>query len=321
MAVWWLLGRAGPAPRRSRRSRWRSTSRAALLTAALLRALRRPAAVAIGAGALMFLAPQNLDAAYWFSASTDLFATSSCSRRWWRPRGAGCSLRPPLRSPPICRRSRPTSYRCSPAGAAGCPGGAGSPTDRAAGCAARRGAGRAGGVLHGWGGAGDTRAALAGKLLQIAKGFTHVFTGEGVVPERWPSPGRRDRRARRLWRGPGGRAAARAGRPLAAARVLRARGGSAVRGRLGGRRALLLSSGGGAGLGGGGGAGDGRHGGPGRLAAVPLFLGGAAGSRSAARTSYVRSAGRGGPAGGRRRVAAGHRVFDMMSGIRTSTWR
>jgi hypothetical protein len=38
-------------------------------------------------------------------------------------------------------------------------------------------------VLGGWGGAGDARAGPGAKLLQIAAGLTHVFTGDGVVPE------------------------------------------------------------------------------------------------------------------------------------------
>jgi hypothetical protein len=37
-------------------------------------------------------------------------------------------------------------------------------------------------VLHGWGGAGDTRAGAGIKLLQIAGGFAHVFTGDGLLP-------------------------------------------------------------------------------------------------------------------------------------------
>ena len=41
----------------------------------LRRALARPISVAAGAAALFFLAPQNLAAALWFSATTDLLAT------------------------------------------------------------------------------------------------------------------------------------------------------------------------------------------------------------------------------------------------------
>jgi hypothetical protein len=38
-------------------------------------------------------------------------------------------------------------------------------------------------VLPGWGGSGDARAGLGAKLLQIGGGLAHVFTGDGVVPE------------------------------------------------------------------------------------------------------------------------------------------
>src|SRR5436305_4645505 len=48
---------------------------AALALAALVRAARGVAPVAAVAGLLFFVAPQNLEAAYWFSASTDLLAT------------------------------------------------------------------------------------------------------------------------------------------------------------------------------------------------------------------------------------------------------
>ena len=50
-------------------------SELALDPSQLLRALGRPAVVSGGAAVVMLIAPQNLDAASWFSASTDLFAT------------------------------------------------------------------------------------------------------------------------------------------------------------------------------------------------------------------------------------------------------
>jgi hypothetical protein len=74
MTLWWLLGRA--------QSVWPFAigalvlhAGAALLVAVLLRELGRPVSVAAGAAVLMFLAPQNLAAALWFSATTDLLAT------------------------------------------------------------------------------------------------------------------------------------------------------------------------------------------------------------------------------------------------------
>ncbi|HSY38380.1 MAG TPA: hypothetical protein VLA79_02595, partial [Polyangia bacterium] len=74
MFFWWLLARA--------HGLWLFAlaalalhAGAAVLVGALLRALGRPLSVAASAGVLMFLAPQNLSAALWFSATTDLLAT------------------------------------------------------------------------------------------------------------------------------------------------------------------------------------------------------------------------------------------------------
>ena len=184
MAVWWLLGRAGPAHAPFAVLALALHTGAALLTAALLRALGRPVAVAAGAGGLMFLAPQNLDAAAWFSASTDLFATAFvlaalvATARGRMPAAAAAALAAYL--------SKESAYVLPLLAVLVLTG---VPWRRRLAMVAPQvvllvavlGARLA--VLHGRGGAGGGRAALAGKLLQIAKGLTHVFTGDGVVPE------------------------------------------------------------------------------------------------------------------------------------------
>ena len=185
MAVWWLLGRAGAGS---------SVPFAALalvlhvgvaaLTASLLRALGRPPAVAVGAGALMLLAPQNLDAAYWFSASTDLFATLfvlaalTAAVRGRAALAAAAALGAylskesafvlPLLSL-LVLHGHPWRRRLAVV--------APQLVLLAAVLAARTA------VLHGWGGSADVRAAAAAKLLlQLPAGLALVFTGGGVLP-------------------------------------------------------------------------------------------------------------------------------------------
>jgi hypothetical protein len=77
MLLWWCLGRLAPG------AVWPFALLAlvlhlgnAALVAALLDALGRPERVAWSAGALFAVLPQNLETAYWFSASTDLLATA-----------------------------------------------------------------------------------------------------------------------------------------------------------------------------------------------------------------------------------------------------
>jgi len=184
MAVWWLLGRAGPAHLPFAVLAFALHAGAALLTAALLRALGRPAAVAVPAGALMFLAPQNLEAASWFSASTDLFATVFVL----------AALGAAVRGRALSAAAAALAAYCSKESAYVLPLLAllvlhGVAWRRRLAAVAPQVAllavvlGARAAVLHGWGGAGDARAGLAGKLLQIATGLAHLFTGEGVVPE------------------------------------------------------------------------------------------------------------------------------------------
>ncbi len=132
----------------------------------------------------MLLAPQNLDAAYWFSASTDLFATvfvlaaliAAVRAHAWAAAAAALAAYLSkesayvlpllallvLRGVPWRRRLLAVAPQFA----------------LLAVVLAARGA-----VLHGWGGAGDARAGLAAKAFQIAGGLAHVFTGDGVVPE------------------------------------------------------------------------------------------------------------------------------------------
>jgi hypothetical protein len=192
MLLWWLLGRSGAA--------WPFAlaaltlhAGASLLVGGLLRALARPLSVAVGAAVLFFLAPQNLAAALWFSATTDLLATVlvlGALLALVRGRRVTASLAalaaflskesafvlPLLSLVALGLRDRTDR------------------TDReiprrspwieiapqvvllAAVLAVRRG------VLHGWGGSGDPRAGLAGTILQIYAGFAQTFTGADVFP-------------------------------------------------------------------------------------------------------------------------------------------
>lgn len=145
---------------------------------------RRTAALA---SLLFFLAPQTLDAAYWYSASTDLLATAAalaaliflCRGRSVIAAGlAVCAylskeaalILPFLGLVVLARRDgagrRAHLLAVAPLFAL------------AAASLAVRWV-----VLGGWGGAGDARASLPAKLLQLASGVTHLLTGSSVVPE------------------------------------------------------------------------------------------------------------------------------------------
>jgi len=189
MLFWWPLGRAA------------SVSLFALaalalhagvagLAAALLRALGRPATVAASAAALVFLAPQNLAAALWFSATTDLLATLFALAallalvRGHRVAAAVAALAAflskesafvlPLLSALVLwsdtRRAAPLRRR--------------NPWVELLPQAILLGAvvivRHA--VLHGWGGSGDARAGLGGTILQIYGGLAQTFTGADLFP-------------------------------------------------------------------------------------------------------------------------------------------
>jgi hypothetical protein len=184
MLAWWLLGGPGAGVTPCATLALLLHAAAAGLTGLLLRALGRPPAVAGGAAILMLIAPQNLDAASWFSASTDLFATVfvlaslTAVARGSLPAVAVAALGAYL--------SKESAYvlpLLTLAVAGGLPrrrriqAVASQLLPLAFVLVARTA------VLHGWGGSGDARAGLPAKLLQIAAGFVHVFTGTGVLPE------------------------------------------------------------------------------------------------------------------------------------------
>ena len=178
MLVWWLLGRAGggSAPFAALALALHLT--AAGLVAALVRACGRPPAVALVAAALMLLAPQNLEAAYWYAASTDLFATVFVlasllalvrGRPVWSAVAAlaaylskeSALVLPLLAVVLLYPQGRRAALRAvAPL------------LLLAALVAVVRIA-----VLHGWGGGGEPAPAPLGRLLQLANGLTHLFTG------------------------------------------------------------------------------------------------------------------------------------------------
>jgi len=189
MLVWWLLGRAAHG------ASWPFAALAlalhaasAALLASLVTALGRPRAVAALAAALFFLAPQNLEAASWFAASTDLLATAFVLG----------SLLALVRGAPLASAALAAAAYLSKEPALALPalavlvlGARPEPAPRArrllavlphvalaAAVLVVRFA-----VLHGWGGSGDARASLGGKLVQLTSGVVHVGTGAAVLPE------------------------------------------------------------------------------------------------------------------------------------------
>ncbi|HLK89198.1 MAG TPA: hypothetical protein VKZ18_04835 [Polyangia bacterium] len=201
MLLWWPLGRAASVPLFALAALALHAG-AALLLAALLRALGRPPAVARAAALLMFLAPQNLSAALWFSATTDLLATVLCLAallalvRGRRVAAAVAALAaflakesafilPLLAALVLWVQSGTedgTEHRTRD-GTCPRPGRRKLWTEVAPQLAllapvllVRRA------VLHGWGGSGDARAGLWGSLLQIYGGLAQTFTGGDVLP-------------------------------------------------------------------------------------------------------------------------------------------
>jgi hypothetical protein len=138
----------------------------------------------MGAGVLLLIAPQNLEAAYWFSASTDLLATTFvlasllalASGRPFASAAAGLAAYLSKESafvlPLLALLVLPAT-----------------PWRRRLLAVAPHAALLAlvlisrTLVLGGWGGAGDPHTRPAGVGLQIAAGFSHLYTGNGVLPE------------------------------------------------------------------------------------------------------------------------------------------
>jgi hypothetical protein len=184
MAIWWLLGRPdlGSAPFAALALALHAG--VAAMAVLLLRRLQRPTAVAFGAGALVLIAPQNLEAAYWFSASTDLLATAFvlasllalASDR--KLASAAAALAAYL--------SKESAYVLPLLAVLVLPS---LPWWRRLLAAAPHAAVLAlvlvarTLVLGGRGGAGDPRTGIAGVGLQVASGFSHLFTGNAALPE------------------------------------------------------------------------------------------------------------------------------------------
>jgi len=212
MMFWWLLGRAGGGSAPFAALALLLHAAAAALTARLVQALGRPAAVAGGAAVLMLLAPGNLDAASWFSASTDLFAAVFVLAALVAlTRGRHDIVSGTLKgspNPPAMIRGEQISPAAHAIAAAAALAAylskesacvlpllallvlRGRPWRRRLVLVAPHVALLAGvlvartAVLHGWGGAGDARAGLAAKLLlQIPVGLARVFTSDGVLPD------------------------------------------------------------------------------------------------------------------------------------------
>ncbi len=193
MLVWWLMGRAAHAA--SGFAAWPFAALAfalhaasAALLAKLLTSLDRPRVVAGLAAALFFLAPQNLDAASWYAASTDLFATAfSLAALVLLVRGASVASAALALAAFLSKESA----LVLPALAYVALGARAEPDARArrlravmpaAGLAALVLVARTL-VLGGWGGSGDMRASLVAKVVQLANGLVHFGTGAAVLPD------------------------------------------------------------------------------------------------------------------------------------------
>lgn len=190
MLVWWLLGRAAGAPPSTLPFAALALGlhvAASALVGRLLLALGRARGVAALAAALFLVAPQNLDAASWFSASTDLFATAFALAALLAlvvgapvassvlALGAYLSKESALVLPALAyvvlsARAEPPSRVARLRAVA-------PHAVLAALVLSARFA-----VLGGWGGAGDARAPLLAKLLQLANGVVHVPTGPSLLP-------------------------------------------------------------------------------------------------------------------------------------------
>jgi hypothetical protein len=185
MLFWWLLAHAGGAAAFATAALLLHGGVSALV-GLLLRALGRSDRVAVAAAALMFLSPQNLSAATWFSASTDLLATGfvllallGVARGWLvaalLATAAACLSKESAYAAPalaavvvLARGGRPARREVAAV--------AGQVVVVLAVVAVRRA------VLHGWGGDGEPRPGVLARLVQIAAGLAKTFTGDEVVP-------------------------------------------------------------------------------------------------------------------------------------------
>ncbi|HET6282076.1 MAG TPA: hypothetical protein VFH73_14005 [Polyangia bacterium] len=187
MTLWWLLARLGNG------AAFPFALTALVLHTAvavqisfLLSGIGEPRRAAWIAGGLFFLFPQTLEGSYWFSASTDLLATAATlasltalarRRHLVSALFAACAylckeaalVLPLLGLIVLARRDRALIRRHLSTVAP--------QVALAAGFVLVRWL-----VLGGWGGAGDDRAPLGGKLLQLGSGVVHVVTGDAILP-------------------------------------------------------------------------------------------------------------------------------------------
>jgi hypothetical protein len=194
MLLWWLLERlGGGSPLPFALAALTLHAAAAWLVASLLSALDRPRPVALAAAVLMFLAPQNLEAALWFSASTDLLATvfALASLVFLLGGRRACASLAALAAL-LSKESAFVLPALSAVVLWSLPEAAGANRHRpgwrrllelgpqvvllAAVVVVRRV------VLHGWGGSGDPRAGVWAIGLQIGGGLSQLFTGTELVP-------------------------------------------------------------------------------------------------------------------------------------------
>ena len=187
MALWWLLARLGNgAVFPFALTALVLHTAVAVQIAILLSGVGEPRRVAWLSGTLFFLFPQTLEGAYWFSASTDLLATTAAlaslialvRRRYLLSALlAACAylcketalVLPLLGVVVLARRDGGWKRRHLAAVAPH--------LALAAGFLLVRWL-----VLGGWGGAADDRAGLGGKLVQLASGIVHVVTGAAILP-------------------------------------------------------------------------------------------------------------------------------------------
>jgi hypothetical protein len=188
MALWWLLARVGGgAPWPFAVAALLLHAGAALLAGALVRGAGRPPLTAVLTSALFLVAPGEREAALWFSASTDLLATTAtlaaivCLLRGGRlavaaslPLAALAYLSkesalvlPLLAAACLAGRYgwRASLGRAAPAAAVG-----------AAVVLARIA------VLGGMGGTGDPPPALTARIVQIGAGVLRALVGQGPLP-------------------------------------------------------------------------------------------------------------------------------------------
>lgn len=183
MLLWWVLGRMAPrTPAVFAALALALHASASALLGRLIVLIRADRRVAVTAALMFFVAPLPREAAYWFSASTDLLATvfvlgalaAVVRGRTWQSvaltAGACWSketavVLPLLAAVVLAMGSRELRAKTLARGTLPLVGVVGA-------YAVARTL-----VLHGLGGSGDAAAGPAAKLLQLAAGLLHVITG------------------------------------------------------------------------------------------------------------------------------------------------